>query len=168
MVLTLTPAEARRIENLLDFFYAELQGEYPMRIHSREVEDGSQWGAPAFHPEFIRWLGVEFEKTGKDDMGRIRVPDSRTRVTRALRKVRQVSPREYYVLQLILSHKLSLNEAITRMTEREAERNREARRLHDLEPDLHPAAPDEDHVYAYDEVLTLLMAGLDKLYKWFR
>lgn len=160
MALTLSPAETRRIENLLDFFHAELHGEYPMRIHSREIEDGSQWGAPAFHPEFIRWLEAENDRTKRDGTGKWHVADGRTRVTRTLRKIRSHSPREYYVLQLILSNGMSVREAAQRMSEREAMRNDEKRRAGE--------ATEEDHVYTYDEVLLLLLAGLDKCYKWYR
>lgn len=165
MTYTLSPAEERRIENLLDFFHAELHGEYPMRIHSREVDDGSKWGAPAFHPQFIRWLNAEYEKVGKDGTGKYHPPDGRTRVTRVLRKIRSVAPREYYVLQLVLSNGMSVNEATKRMTEREAQRNEEARS--EAQRKGLPIPQVEDHVYGYTEVLLLLLAGLDKAYKWY-
>jgi hypothetical protein len=162
----LTPAEERRVENLLDFFHSELHGEYPMRIHSRDVDDGSKWGAPAFHPQFIRWLGAEYEHVGRDQSGVYHPPDGRTRVTRVLRKIRQVAPREYYVLQLVLANGMSVNEATKRMTEREAQRNEEARSEAARKGESPPVV--EDHVYDYTEVLLLLLAGLDKAYKWYQ
>ena len=143
MTYELSAAEQRRVENLLDFFHAELQGEYPTRIHSRDIDDGSQWGAPAYHPTFIRWLNAEYPRLEHGERS-----DGRTRITRALRRVRKVAPREYFVLSLILANGMTLNEAQARMNEREMQRDSEDR-------------------YTNETMLLLLLAGLDKLYKWY-
>ena len=83
----------------LQFFADEWIGEVPIRVHAGGVDDGHGLGGPAFHADFIRWLGRicpcpdchrEEKKRGNSE--------SRTRATRSFRKLRKVAPREFDVM----------------------------------------------------------------------
>jgi hypothetical protein len=141
VTVSLTENERKRIESLVEFFQSELQSEFPMRIHSREIDDGSAWGAPAFHPEFMRWLSIKELPAGER-------PDGRTRITRVLRKVRKESPSEWFVTQLVVLNGLSIKQVVARKAARESARGSDIR-------------------WTEEQVLLLLMGGLDKCYKWY-
>jgi hypothetical protein len=135
-----TEADRRRISQLVEFFSDEYLSETPMRIHSMGTDDGHGLGGPPFHPEFVNWL-----QAGEDSD---RKGDHRQRITRVFRKVRRVAPTEWYVLQMVCVQRIDIAHLVTLMNER---------------------AEAKGHPERYDAmgVTTLLMAALDKAYKWY-
>jgi len=78
----------------LQRFIPEWRDEFPMRIHERGfAEDGT----PAMTGEFMRWLNRGITKRDDEDLS-----DTRLRLTRAMRRLRKVAPREHEALWLIL------------------------------------------------------------------
>ena len=75
----------------LSIFAAEWHQDVPLQIHTKQLEKGT--GAPQWAPEFARWI------TGRSNSQN---PDGRLRVTRAMRSLRQVAPRQYEVLYRIM------------------------------------------------------------------
>lgn len=78
------------------------EDEIPLRIHSREIDDG---GTNQWHPDFARWL----LRTDLSDQRWRDNPEPRVRTTRAMRKLREKHPREYEVLYrvVILDHTIA-------------------------------------------------------------
>jgi hypothetical protein len=99
LTLKLKPADIQQTAQWLQFFADEWMDEVPLRVHSYGVDDGHGLGGPAFHPDFIRWLGpictcpdcLQIERKRRNS-------DSRTRTTKAFRKLRKIAPREFDVL----------------------------------------------------------------------
>ena len=122
--------------------------EAPQRIHSRDIDAG---GAPAWHPEFARWIDRGNEEGGKNAQGRFirasRNPDQRLRTTRAFRKLRRKNVREYEVLYrtVVLQH--TLEETAEWLNVR-AERNGVVDR------------------YTLEGVQILLWSAVDKALRW--
>lgn len=76
----------------LSVFAAEWHQEIPLKIHDRRIDDG---GKPQWHPEFARWLTRTGSLGPRNPLGRLRV-------TRAMRDLRRVAPRQYEVLYRIM------------------------------------------------------------------
>jgi hypothetical protein len=98
----------RQTVHWLAVFAEDWHSEIPRRIHSREIDDG---GAPQWHAEFARWL------TRNHNSG-YRNPDSRLRLTRAMRYLRKISPRSYEVLYRVMALGHSLESVTQWLNER--------------------------------------------------
>lgn len=85
----------------LSVFATEWHQDIPTKIHGRGVDRG---GAPQWTPEFARWM----TSSGNNP----RNPDGRLRVTRAMRGLRKIAPRQYEVLYRIMV----LGESVTGTT----------------------------------------------------
>lgn len=141
--MKITEETARRLTHWVEFFSIEYESEIPMRIHASGTDDGHGLGGPPFAPEFLRWLmaGDENERSRERK-------DTRTRITRVFRRIRNVAPREYFVLQLVCSQRMNIPEVTAQMNERAL-----ARGL--------------DESYTDQDVVTLLSSALDKAVKWY-
>lgn len=143
----------KKAVEMIDFLSTEYIGELPIRIHMRGTDDGHGLGGPPFAPEFIRWLdaGSEAEDT-KVRRARYRGEtaflDHRQRVTRVFRKIRKVAPREYYVLSLATTKRMSVVQITNAMNDR-AEKG---------------GFPER---YTVDGVTALLILALDKSEAWY-
>lgn len=127
---------ARRMNDYAAYWNEEI----PLRLHSRETDDG---GAPQWHPDFARWL---FRSDVSDDKWR-RNPEYRVRTTRAFRKLREKFPREYEVLYRTAILGISLNDTAQWMTYR-AMRNHKPER------------------YTPNDLLLFLFVATEKIDSW--
>lgn len=76
-------------------FIPEWRDEFPMRIHERGfAEDGT----PAWTGEFTKWVTRGTRKHDDEDH-----PETKLRLTRAMRRLRKVAPREHEVVWKVLS-----------------------------------------------------------------
>lgn len=111
--LKISNNEIKQAIRWVNFFAAEWEGEIPLKIHRNEVDDGHGLGGPAFHPEFLRWIGntCRCPSCIREERER-RNRDSRIAVTRAFRKLRKEAPREFDVLYAICVHKNSMDTTV--------------------------------------------------------
>lgn len=116
--------------------------EIPLRIHSRGVSEG---GTPEWHHDFATWLsrGDQF-----NDRRWAEHPEPRVKTTRAFRKLRSRSPREYEVVYRTAILGIPFTETVEWLNER-AIRGGHADR------------------YDLDAALMLLVCGVDKIATWF-
>lgn len=116
--------------------------EVPARTHSRDVSEG---GTPEWSREFAVWLtrGDQF-----DDRRWADNPEPRVKATRAFRKLRRRSPREFEVVYRTAILKIPFGETVTWLNDR-AIRGGHADR------------------YDMDAALLLLICGVDKIATWF-
>lgn len=137
----ITDEEALNAQSRLSSWAADYRGEVPTRIHASA--HGQHYGlgsAPPFAPEFISYIGKINCKDPRCRHCREDLPiyiegeeyrakhnDSRTRVTRAFRKLRRAAPLEFDVLYLVVMHGLSLTEIASKLTERSMARGHEER-----------------------------------------
>ena len=119
-------------------FQRTWQGSAPMRIHDRRLgEDGT----PVFSSEFIAW----FYRAWNDDD--ILATDSRMRLARAMKRLRDLAPREYDVMRRVLDGK-SPPEICAWLNER-AERGGHQER------------------YSLKDTVVLIVSGSDKVAAWY-
>lgn len=76
-------------------FIPEWRDEIPMRIHERGFAVD---GTPAMTREFQAWLMRGVEKRPDEDLS-----DTRLKLTRAMRKLRKIAPREHEAVWRILA-----------------------------------------------------------------
>jgi hypothetical protein len=155
-------AEIERARRSLAFLSQDWTGEVPYRIH--ESGHDSHYGlgsSPPFAPEFIGYIGGltcknqfcrrcrEKETTPpRDDEGyRAKRVNTRTRATRAFRKLRRHAPLEYDVLWMAVMYHLTIAEITQRLNARAISRGFDDR-------------------YRQADVVVLIVAGLDKASKW--
>jgi hypothetical protein len=122
-------------------FRADWIGEVPERIHSREVDAG---GAPQWHPDFENWI-CSAERTIPET--RLRSSDHKIRTTRAIRRLRRESVREFEVLYRTMVLGEPVRDTARWLSER-AERNNKTDR------------------YTVEDVLVMVVAGVDKVRAW--
>ena len=146
--MDLPPEQIERLNYWVAFFRGEYEGEIPMRIHAKTggSEEGGGLGGPPFHPQFLAWLTASMRRP--DDRRPYYNQSGHNRVTKVLRLIREVSPKEYFVLQRVINDHLSVQQTADRMNARSQERGL-------------------DEEWSYETVLALLMAGLDKASKWY-
>jgi hypothetical protein len=116
--------------------------ELPMRLHSREVSDG---GTPEWHHDFARWIGRADQF---NDQRWAQNPEPRVKTTRAFRKLRTRSPREYEVVYRTAILRIPFDETVEWLN---------ARAIRGGHPDR----------YDTDAALMLLICGVDKIATWF-
>jgi len=147
----------------INFFRQDWEREVPLKIHAYGVDDGHGLGGPPLHPEFENWLGPicfcgrkpEIDKTGRPIAGtgcpssssifkskRQYKSDSRTRTTKAFRKLRKVAPREFDAVFMMVAHRASFHTTLRNMNDR-AERLGKPR-------------------YRPEDMLLLIVSGIDK------
>jgi hypothetical protein len=146
--MRLPKEQVERINYWVAFFRAEYEGEVPMQIHAKVggSDEGGGLGGPPFHPRFISWLTAQMEKP--NNRGLYSGQHGHNRVTKVLRLIREVSPTEYFVLQRIVNDHLTIEQTVNVMNARSEERGL-------------------DETWDYGTVLALLMAGIDKMSKWY-
>lgn len=119
-------------------FIPQWRDEFPMRIHDRGfAEDGShQWSG-----EFSRWITRSSRRRDDEDH-----PDTRLRLTRLMRRLREVAPREHDVLWMILR----------------------GDRVQDVCTWLNARAIRQGHPerYSLKDTVVLIVSGVDKLAYW--
>lgn len=123
-------------------FAAYWNEEIPLRMHSREVSDA---GTPEWHQDFRRWLT---QADTFDDRRWRENPEPRVKTTRAFRKLRKQSVREYEVVYRTAILGIPFDETIAWLNER-AIRN------------------DKPDRYTHEDGLMLLVCGVDKIATWF-
>lgn len=139
----------------------DYRGEVPTRIHASF--HGQHYGlgaAPPFAPEFISYIGRINCSDPKcrqcaDDLpiyseameARRRNPESKTRVTRAFRKLRRAAPLEFDVLYLAVMQGLTVQEIAERLTQRAIKGGHEDR-------------------YDAQAVVVLAVVGMEKIGQW--
>lgn len=128
---------------------APVEGEAPMRIHSRDVDNG---GAPELHPELVRWIGVICD-CGREAIcvagcwfakdkalghlpecepacrapNRFRASSHRNhpnRMKRALRQVRKLNPKAYDFVYLVVALHYTFEQAVAKINADEIARGR--------------------------------------------
>lgn len=117
--------------------------EAPSRIHSRDVSEG---GTPEWHRDFERWMTGSVNQF--NDRKWAENPEPRVKTTRAFRKLRQRSPREYEVVYRTAILGIPFPETVAWLNDR-AIRGGHADR------------------YDTDAALMLLICGVDKIATWF-
>lgn len=124
----------------MNWFFSVWQEELPTRIHQRAFDDG---GAPQWHPDFALWMsrGEVPDKVWREQ------PETRVRATRAFRKLRYQSPREYEILYRTAILRIPLSETMEWLNDR-AIRNG------------HPER------YGESDVLLYLVVATDKVVSW--
>lgn len=116
--------------------------ELPLRIHSRAVGEG---GTPEWHPDFDRWMR---KPDNFNDRRWAEHPEPRVKTTRAFRKLRTRSPREYEVVYRTAILGIPFYETIIWLNDRA----------------IRGGHPDR---YDADAALMLLICGVDKIATWF-
>lgn len=149
LTLKVKPSDLQQTAQWLQFFADEWMNEVPLNVHSRAVDDGHGLGGLAFHADFIRWLGPICKcNTCIQEEKKRRNSDSRTRTTKAFRKLRKVAPREFDVLYSLCVLRNSINGTAEFLTAR-------AIRL------------DKPERYNRAGVLLLAISGVDKLRSYY-
>ena len=101
----------------LSRFTADFRGEIPSKIHNAEIAGD---GSPQWHPDFARWIDSRVPiDTPRPDT---KTPEDRLRTTRAMRRLRRESIREFEVLYRVMTMGESL-ECTTRWLNERAARN---------------------------------------------
>jgi hypothetical protein len=127
------------VTNFRDYWYDEI----PLRLHNRDVaEDGS----PQIHPDFARWLSVDYQGQRSDDRWSGN-PEPRVRTTRAFRKLRKKAVREFEVCYRIIVLGDPIANTAVWLTDRAVRNGKEDR-------------------YGIHETLVLLASGVEKMVKW--
>ena len=135
-----------------------IQGEVPLRIHDSGMGQAFGLGsAPPFAPEFIGYIGAleckvpgckECSEQHKHDYNPYtRNHQTRTRTTRAFRKLRRFAPREFDAVYMAVVHQKSLAQISSDLNDRAYARG-------------------FDDVYSPEDVLLLIVSGMDKLMRW--
>lgn len=160
-VAVISSEDVAHTRRWLTQFARDWVGETPIRIHKREY-DGL---GPSFSDEFIGYIGellcsvptcvicLERRKQPKqmiasEDYKRLHRSQSRTRTTKAFRKLRKIAPLEFDVLRMIVMHGLSLEQVAQRLTDRAASRGL-------------------DETYDVRDVTILAVSGTGKLSDWY-
>jgi len=117
--------------------------EVPKKIHSRDVSAG---GTPEWDRDFAIWLTGRVDQF--DDRRWADHPEPRVKSTRAFRKLRQRSPREYEVVYRTAILKIPFEETVKWLNDRA----------------IRHGHPDR---YDNEAALMLLICGVDKIATWF-
>jgi hypothetical protein len=135
-----------------------IQGEVPMRIHESGMGQSFGLGsAPPFASEFMGYIGpLECkvpecaecaDRRAKENNPYTKNHQSRTRTTRAFRKLRRFAPREFDAVYLAVVHRRSLAEIAEAFTDRSYSKG-------------------YDEVYDRAAILVLIVSGMHKLEMW--
>lgn len=117
--------------------------ELPTQIHTSSFDAG---GTPAWHPDFVRWLGVDYYGKRSDQRWKDN-PEPRVRTTRAFRKLRKKAVREFEVCYRIIILGSTIEETAEWLT---------ARAIRNQKPDR----------YGTLETMLLLVSGVEKMRGW--
>ena len=120
-------------------FSTEWRDDHPIRIHQHAI--GAD-GAPAYAPEFMEWLGRGTAKARNEDHS-----ETKLRLTRAMRNLRNVAPREYDVL-----HRVFAGETTEQIRDWLNDRAVQGG---------HPER------YSLKDTVVLIVSGVDKLTLWY-
>jgi hypothetical protein len=131
--------------DLRDYWHDEI----PTQIHSDEIGND---GAPAWHPDFARWLGVDYFDRRSDERW-AKNPEPRIRTTRAFRKLRRKAVREFEVCYRIIILGEPIEDTRTWLNERAARNSI-------------PLLPGRDTHYTLTETMLLLVSGVQKVAGW--
>jgi hypothetical protein len=123
----------------LQRFIPEWKDEFPMRIHERGFASD---GTPQWSGEFSRWLTRGTKKRYDEDS-----TETHLKLTRAMRKLRDVAPREHEVVWKVLSGE-SASDICKWLNDR-------AIRLG------HPER------YTIKDTIVIIVSGVDKLAFWY-
>lgn len=142
-------------------FARDWVGETPIRIHKREYNGLG----PSFSDEFVGYIGeltcnvadcvicIERRKAPKqmiasEEYKRAHRSQSRTRTTKAFRKLRRIAPLEFDVLRMIVMQGLTMEQVAQRLTDRASARG-------------------FDEIYDTAAVAILAVSGTSKLSDWY-
>jgi hypothetical protein len=155
--MIVTQAEIDTARHWLASIAEDYRSEIPRRIHGGTK--GQHYGlgaAPPFAPEFIKYIGglrcerkncsICSEQPWKED--NYRNPESRTRVTRAFRRLRRVAPLEFDVTYMATMHGLTASQIAEELNRRAITRG-------------HPER------YDTEAVAVLAVLGVGKLQLWY-
>ena len=123
-------------------FAAEWRSEIPVKIHGSGIDAG---GAPELHASFWAWLTRNDRPDDPRDQHR---QESRYRITRAMRALRKMAPREYEVVYRVM--------ILGEMLEGTAEWLNE-RAIRGGHPER----------YVVKDVIAICVSGVDKLRNWY-
>lgn len=153
-----TVVEVREAQRWLSDLGAEWKAEIPRRIH--ESGHDAHYGlgsSPPFAPEFIGYIGhLECLQPGcrecieeRQKVARMntRHTESRTRTTKAFRKLRKAAPLEFDVLYMAVMHNQTVAGITIKLNQRAESRGLEDR-------------------YTQADVAILALSGYDKLKRW--
>jgi hypothetical protein len=130
---------ARWMVDFRDYWHSEV----PTQIHEHELGQG---GTPDWHPDFARWLGVDYSDDRSDQRWADN-PEPRVRTTRAFRKLRKKAVREFEVCYRIIILGDPIEDTMGWLNERSI-RNQKTDR------------------YGMAETMLLLVSGVDKMRSW--
>lgn len=142
MTVSIPAAVIRETLKTMDELASYWREELPLRLHSRDVSEG---GTPDWHRDFALWLGRADQF---DDRRWAQNPEPRVKTTRAFRKLRTRSPREYEVVYRTAILRIPFEETITWLNDRAIRGG-------------HPER------YDAEAALMLLVCGVDKIATWF-
>lgn len=157
----ITEADLRNASHWLSRWSRDLEKEVPLRLHKRE----EGYLSPEFSDEFVGYVGELDCKVDSCEIcaDRKKMPKqsvqsetyklahrsrSRTRTTKALRKLRRIAPLEFDVLRLMMVQRLSPAEVAARLTERSYARG-------------------FNETYDVPSVIVLAVTGVEKVSDWF-
>jgi hypothetical protein len=136
---------ARWVVDFRDYWRDEI----PTRIHGREIGQG---GTPEWHPDFARWLGVDYHGP-RSDARWADHPEPRVRTTRAFRKLRKKAIREFEVCYRVVVLGERIEDTCQWLNER-ATRN------------AIPLPEGRDNHYTLHDATLLLVSGIAKTLSW--
>lgn len=142
MSVTIPEAVLRSTFKDMALFASYWNEEIPLRIHSRDTDDG---GTPQWHSGFAMWLTRA--DVFRDDRWREN-PEPRVKTTRAFRKLRKFAPREYEVVYRTAILRIPIETTIVWLNDRAIKNDKPER-------------------YGLEETLLLLVSGVDKVANWF-
>lgn len=153
-----TVVEVRDAQRWLSNLGAEWKAEVPRRLH--ESSHNNHYGlgfSPPFAPEFIGYIGhLKCAQVGcrecqeehqKTPLVNRHHTESRTRTTKAFRKLRKAAPVEFDVLFMAVMHNQTVTSITAKLNERAKSRGIEDR-------------------YTQEDVAILALSGYDKLKMW--
>jgi len=124
--------------------------EIPVKVHSGDLGIG---GSPEWHPDFARWLGIDYYSE-RSDKNWDRNPEPRIRTTRAFRKLRKKAIREFELCYRVIILGDPIPDSMAWLNAR-AQRNNI------------PLPEGKDVHYDITDTLMLLISGVEKLKAWF-
>lgn len=136
---------AHWMRDFRDYWHDEL----PIQIHSGATSEG---GTPEWHPDFARWLTIDYYGKGSDKRW-AENSEPRVRTTRAFRKLRKKAIREFEVCYRIVILGEPIAHCREWLNERAARNNI-------------PLPSEQTSHYSMNDTLLLLVSGMGKLINW--
>jgi len=139
--MTLSQAVIEQASSRIAQFAPEWRDEAPMRLHDSRLDAG---GVPSWSGEFMGWIARNERGTRSRPEYE---PEAKLRITRAMRTLRKVAPREHEALWRIFSGE-SAEQVCAWLNERSIRHG-------------HPER------YSLKDTIVIIVSGVDKLAFWY-